>query len=334
MNTNNSTLITTLAVLLVLAVVFLISRPNEDAHLLAQLDELVEHGELRTAMLTLDKALAGDPGQLGLHRHRILMFLAMNTSDAPSMAASAFRDLVAASQGEEKDFEGILHAALRHHSAKVRENAAKTVSLLRWSHCNNRLCSLVQDPSVEVRLAAVSALRAMPRDSSFLHLVMATKDAEWSVRAEAVEGLAALGDSRATRYLMTLFQDRDAFVVREAVSTFFELVSPAEEHWLNKGVQQPRNEVEHLSAVVALHQIGRNSKPIKELRETLASADQKHDAYRNAMDFLPAPQQSLLLEELGSILLPATESERPSARRVSSIGTQFAQAGTLSSSPQ
>ncbi len=196
-------LIPTAAGLAAAAVMLLDFRPRAER---ALEDDLLA-GRIAQLLDEAHETLESAPSDRFAHEKRVLANLALPTPDAPSLAASAVRDMEKAGVPTE-----ILNRALGYAMGRVRRNAAYCIGLLGASEARTALERRVQDPSPDVRVAVVEALGRLGEPQSFFSLALALRDGEWQVRAEAAAALGRLGEAAAVPHLLHTVADPDGYV--------------------------------------------------------------------------------------------------------------------------
>jgi hypothetical protein len=219
----------------------------------AKFDELCEEGHYDAALQFINEALRQSPDRRSLHERKILLSLSSANPEAPSVSASAWREM----QAREIQ-SSVFQTAMGHPLPVVRRNAAQAIELLRYSPARGALEKRVQDSDPDVRTAVVAALGSIckPGDVPFFSLALALRDPDWRVRAEAASGLGRAGDSRAVPHLIRNAADPDEYVRSHAREALIALAQPGSAMYLAKALRDASGTRAEGSIALALAKAG------------------------------------------------------------------------------
>lgn len=205
--------------------------------------------------------------------------------------------------------------------------AVQALAQIRSRETIPALCSVVNDPQVEVRSAAIEALSSFHNPQITPILVNALNDVAATVRREAVAGLALRTDFAPELDLVALLRDRlwdlNLSVCQQAATSLGRLGSPEAAAALGQVLQSPATPVAlQLEAVQALGWM-QHPDALDYLRQALQlNSEQVYQAVLTALGRveqpeLKSPAAQILLAALNN---PTELAQSPSHKQAIALG--------------
>ena len=148
----------------------------------------------------------------------------------------------------------MLIRSLNHYSGQVRGDAARLLSIGRYSGTLEAVLPLLNDSEVEVKVAASTALGGLGDRRAVTELVRLLKDGASEARAAAVEALGSLRDYTIREAVMPLLHD-PSDSVRAAASVALEKLGDVRS--FEGLVAALRESGDESSRIEAAHSLGR-----------------------------------------------------------------------------
>jgi HEAT repeat protein len=258
------------------------------------------------ALELLRKEIRTHPKEFRLHEAYATVVLRMNRIDQAQIVCEEMNR-----QFPKRHF---LVDALKHRDAIVRIGAARLVGLQKDERAIGPLTALLQDPELEVRRAAVTALGEMRVSKSADVLRQALTDKDWAVRADAADALRKVGDHASLPNLICALRDEESYVRCNASRAVQELAQPSDVPDLQRALKN-ENRTIRITAALALARL-KNTDGIPILKECLADAD--WTIRRDAIGGVVQLQERSLLPDLHKRL--ADSDRRVRLEAIAAIG--------------
>ncbi len=219
-------------------------------------------GQSDAALRAVVEALATTPDSLPLHRQLVIVLL--QADQLP-----AVREVLA----RLPPGDPALARALRHSNGTVRTHAAKLVADTPALVPLRVVIRGMEDGLPEVRSFCARAAGKRADRAALKGLFRLLNDPSWSVRADAADALAQVGDPRAAGWLIYRLRDSDGFVRYRVATALHSLACAENQATLRRGLTL-RGAREELAVAVALAKLG-DAAALGPLTNSLRDADQE-----------------------------------------------------------